>query len=232
MARERGDRYASAAEPTDDLERFLSDQPILARRATLGQRAVSWWNRDRAVASLALAVGLLLVLIAAGLVGFAAWAERARSKAVRLSEQAREAERQRSLADRARAGRFSRHVGQRFQGLEAITEAAALGRRTGEPATFFDDLRTQAIACMALPDIRYGRPRGWKLVAGCTLRFDLDLEVFLWSTRDMRVHLDRAEDGSEVAVQDGYPGSRLSRSAAAGRSSRLGPRSAAFGCGI
>ncbi|MFN3192556.1 MAG: protein kinase domain-containing protein [Aureliella sp.] len=45
-------RYASAGEMRDDLNRFLMDQPIAARRASPIEKAVRWCRKNKAVASL------------------------------------------------------------------------------------------------------------------------------------------------------------------------------------
>ena len=59
-------RYATAAALAEDLQRFLDDRPIRARRVTAAEQGWRWARRNRAVASLA--AGLLLALVA-GLVG-------------------------------------------------------------------------------------------------------------------------------------------------------------------
>ncbi|MEM8945358.1 MAG: protein kinase [Planctomycetota bacterium] len=65
------ERYSTAAEAADDLRRFLSDEPIHARRPSLATRAGKWAKRHRlpvisavsalAVAFVALSVALVLV---------------------------------------------------------------------------------------------------------------------------------------------------------------------------
>src|SRR5205085_11094676 len=57
-----------------------------------------------------------------------------------------------ALLNRARAGRFSRQMGQRLDSLTAVAEAAQL-----QPD---ERLRDDAIAALALPDIR--RVPGWR----------------------------------------------------------------------
>jgi tetratricopeptide (TPR) repeat protein len=79
-----GDRYAAAQELADDLERFLKDEPIRARRPTLVQRARKWTRRHKA-ASRAFVCVFLVCLLAAG--GF--WYERPRQA---TAEALREAE--------------------------------------------------------------------------------------------------------------------------------------------
>jgi serine/threonine protein kinase len=58
-------RYQSAAELADDLQRFLEDRPVRARRATLVEHAWRWCRRNRSIAALA---GLLLTSLIVGLI--------------------------------------------------------------------------------------------------------------------------------------------------------------------
>jgi serine/threonine-protein kinase len=70
------ERYATAQELADDLERFLEDQPIRARRPTLLQRARKWARRHQAVVG-ASAVCLLVMFMALG--GSLGWVIRDRA---------------------------------------------------------------------------------------------------------------------------------------------------------
>src|SRR5262249_5413328 len=72
MAREPAVRYASAHELAQDLQAFLEDRPIKARRSTVVSRVWRWCRRNPAVASLAATTAAALVLAAvAGWVGYA-----------------------------------------------------------------------------------------------------------------------------------------------------------------
>ena len=62
IAREPAERYPTAAALAEDLQRFLEDRPIKARRVTAAEQAWRWARRNPAVASLA--AGLLLALVA------------------------------------------------------------------------------------------------------------------------------------------------------------------------
>jgi hypothetical protein len=66
VAKDPLDRYATAAAFADDLQRFLDDRPILARRPTLPERAMKWLRRHPGYT----AAGVLGLTLAA--VGFAA----------------------------------------------------------------------------------------------------------------------------------------------------------------
>jgi WD40 repeat protein/serine/threonine protein kinase len=63
LAKEPGERYATARELAEDLTAFLQDRPIKARRPTPGQRAAKWARRHRGVATAAVAGLALAVLI-------------------------------------------------------------------------------------------------------------------------------------------------------------------------
>ena len=67
MAKNPEERYATARELADDLERYLKDQPIRAKRPTLWQRARKWSRRHKAMVGASLAV-LIVALTATLLV--------------------------------------------------------------------------------------------------------------------------------------------------------------------
>jgi WD40 repeat protein/serine/threonine protein kinase len=57
-------RYASASELAEDLQRFIEDEPIKARRISSAERLLRWARRSPVVATLLAAVALLLVGVA------------------------------------------------------------------------------------------------------------------------------------------------------------------------
>jgi serine/threonine protein kinase/Flp pilus assembly protein TadD len=84
MAREPGDRYATAELLAEDLRLFLADRPILARRSSLIEQAWRWGRRNPALAAL---LATLLFLLMGG-ISTALWyvqdrAQRAAALAVR-----------------------------------------------------------------------------------------------------------------------------------------------------
>jgi WD40 repeat protein/serine/threonine protein kinase len=91
-------RYASAGAMAEDLQRFVEDEPIKARRMSQAERLWRWCRRNPAVASLTALVALLLVSSA---VGTGLWAVSADSSAKRekaAAERERDAAKQADLA--------------------------------------------------------------------------------------------------------------------------------------
>jgi serine/threonine protein kinase len=64
MAREPAHRYATAAALAEDLQRFLQDRPIAARRVSGAERAWRWCRRNPRVAILSASTGALLMIVA------------------------------------------------------------------------------------------------------------------------------------------------------------------------
>jgi serine/threonine protein kinase/WD40 repeat protein len=162
MAKEPGRRYGTAAALAEDLRRFLADRPIQARRTPAWELA---WRFCRRNPALALSGALVISLLAAIASGSAA--SRARLDAeLRRTGEARRAEQAarkdaldklwRSYLARARAGRFGRRPGRRLDGLDALREAIPVARSVDAPRSGLNELRDEAIACLALPDLRPG----------------------------------------------------------------------------
>ena len=66
IARDPGERYASAADLADDVERFLAEEPVIARAPTAGYLLRKLVRRRRGTVAAAVAVLAALVLGAAG----------------------------------------------------------------------------------------------------------------------------------------------------------------------
>jgi serine/threonine protein kinase/Flp pilus assembly protein TadD len=65
LQKEPAKRYASALALAEDLDRFLADRPILARRTPPWERAIKWIRRRPAVAALLLSIAATLALLVA-----------------------------------------------------------------------------------------------------------------------------------------------------------------------
>ncbi|HVS11837.1 MAG TPA: protein kinase [Planctomycetota bacterium] len=171
-------RYASAAALADDLERWLAHEPVAARRAGAFDRLALFCARSPLAATLTGVVSGLVLLLAVT----ATWAS------LELSARLRE-----SYLGQARATRLAGAAGARQGALALLARAAAI--RPGE------DLRDEAIACLALTDLvrerTVDRPPGLQV----HLVPDPALErLALGDERGLRVLA--FDDGSELARLD------------------------------
>jgi serine/threonine protein kinase len=62
IAKNPAERYATARDMAGDLQRFLEDKPILAKRPTFRERAVKWARRHRSVVASAVAIMVLAMI--------------------------------------------------------------------------------------------------------------------------------------------------------------------------
>jgi serine/threonine protein kinase len=166
-------RYATAGDLAADLQRFLADEPIKARRQTQLERYLRWARHHPGIAVLGGVLTAVLVLVtvasllAAGYFDRAARSERnarqeaedARAKAA-ASAAAEAAERQKaqrtlyhSLVGESRATRTARQVGYRERVFELLREASQLET----PDRDFTALRREAAE--ALGDFVGNPPR-------------------------------------------------------------------------
>ncbi len=86
IAKNPAERYATAAALADDLERFLADKPIRAKRPTLLKRAAKWSRRHQAVVWSVVATLVVAVVI---LAVSAVWIAREQTRTVRALNQSR-----------------------------------------------------------------------------------------------------------------------------------------------
>jgi tetratricopeptide (TPR) repeat protein len=76
------DRFLTAQELADDLERFLKDEPIWAKRPSLASRARKWTRRHKPMVWAATTVAFLAALTAGAIVLSSAWERAERRQAV------------------------------------------------------------------------------------------------------------------------------------------------------
>ncbi len=186
MAKEAARRYATAEEMAEDLRRWLREEPIRARPVGSFEKTWRWCKRKPLVASLGSAVALLLVAVAVV----------STTAVARLSERNREAQEHlwRASLSQAQAERSGGRAGRRFRGLDAIRQAAAI-----RPSP---ELRNEAIACLALPDIRVAGGKEWTESGHrhLNLAFDAGCE---------RLAIDSSEPGSPVEIRRVEDNSRI-----------------------
>ena len=135
-------------------------RPILARRSTSAEHFWRWCRRNPWLAGANIAAAILTTIIAIGST-VAAWTFRDQLIAIRHSEaqalRARTEAREQlfgALQDRARAGRYSRRWASGSTASMPWTRRAGIGRELNLPASRLEPLRDEAIACLALPDLK------------------------------------------------------------------------------
>jgi eukaryotic-like serine/threonine-protein kinase len=195
LAKDPAERYASAEALAEDIQRFLADRPVKARRATAREHLWRWCRRNPGVASLLGVVALLLVALTVGTLVANAHLRSSLEDANQANRE-KNARLWQSKRAEARAVRMSARVGQRLEALQSIREALELPLPPGHTVA---ELRTEAIAALALPDLEVekqwdGSPFGTLLVA-----FDARAEHYARITRDATVSLRRVADDAEVA---------------------------------
>jgi eukaryotic-like serine/threonine-protein kinase len=205
-------RYGSAAALADDLERCLADRPILARPTGALERTWRWCRRNPGMASVTgtLAGVLLLIAISASL--SALWLRKELARAD-LAEKALQSEKeaatellwQASVA-KAQALRSSGLVGQHFESLRAIEQAARITRERGSPMSESLALRSEAIACLARVDLQTSK--SWRIPTwGPFAAFDRQQERYAFPDPSGDIRVRRTNDHHEIARLPAQAGS-------------------------
>jgi serine/threonine protein kinase/WD40 repeat protein len=153
LEKDRKRRYETASSFVADVQRYLNDEPVQACPPSVGYRLRKFLRRHKGPV---LAAAVVVLALVGGIIG-TTWemfrATAAQADAIHEAgekEQALEDSREKlfqALWNQARAGRFSRQPGQRLDSLDALAKAA---RIRPEPR-----LRDEAIAALALPDVRF-----------------------------------------------------------------------------
>ena len=194
LAKEPADRYPTAEALAEDLRRFLADRPIKARRTPWYERTWRWARRNPAVAGLLASVLLLLVTVAVVSSVSSLWLKKALGESERANADAN-ARLWGSYLDQARASRMTRQPGQRLQSLRAIEKALRLPL---PPDRSLDELRTEAIAALCLPDIEVVKE--WDGIPEEATAFAIDpaFERYAWGDKDGNVSVRRIEGDAEL----------------------------------
>ena len=223
LEKDRNRRYESASALAADVKRYLAKEPVQACPPTFTYRCGKLISRNKPfVIASALVVSALVV----GTIG-ATWgmlrADDARREAIqetrrkerallekgvaldaaRQSEYARSIQLWEAMLAQARANRLSRRSGQRFETLDTLSEAAALGRRLNLPEEKVGMLRDEAVAAMALPDLAFTPIRALPS-DGALIDFDAAHALYAQTDRFGRCSVRRVADDAEVFQTPAY----------------------------
>jgi WD40 repeat protein/tRNA A-37 threonylcarbamoyl transferase component Bud32 len=138
-------RYRSAKELAEELERFFHDQPIRARAIGGAAKLWRWCRRNPTVAALGATTLLLFVAVLIGS-PVALWRINREAQRAKNAQNELRLRLWDSYRAQAQAVRTSGRAGRRFESLDVIRKAIAI-----KPSL---ELRNQAIASLALSDIR------------------------------------------------------------------------------
>ncbi len=152
LAKDPKDRFASAAELRDELRRYLESRPIRSRPVGPVERLWRWCRRSPGLAAASIGAAVLAMILLIGSI-FAAWTFRRDNPIQGRSQDARKPVR---FPHGPGAGPAVQPAGR-----PAIREPGRPGpggrdRAGAETASrdSFDRLRDEAIACLALPDLK------------------------------------------------------------------------------
>ncbi len=143
IERDPNHRYQSGQGLAEDLQRFIDDEPIRARRISLAERCVRWTRHNP---SLAASFASIVVLLVSGIVVSLILVGQRQAALLREEQGRKQAEAiaYRSLVREARAVRVARQPGYRNQVWARILQARAIDT----PEKDLQHLRQEAVSCL------------------------------------------------------------------------------------
>ena len=172
LAKEPKDRFATADELGAELRRFLENRPIRSRPISAYERIWRWCERNPGLAAANITAAVLTTVLAI-VSTIAAWTyygqrnelrfekrltETSLSRAEQAQRQARLALGQALVSEGAALQRTGL-IGQRFDSLDRLGQAAQLLRGDTDGRKRLPEIRNKAIAAMGLIDLRVRRER-------------------------------------------------------------------------
>jgi WD40 repeat protein len=194
LEKDRNRRYETASGLARDIQRYLNDEPVQACPPSAWYRFGKFARRNRA--ALTAAAALLLIVIAG--LSVSNWLIGRQRDAALRSARERTLELFNAKLAEARANRLSRREGQRFRTLEVLGEAVRLAQELNLPPEHFTELRNEAIASLALTDLRIDHWEEWA-DGGGVVDLDNTLERYAQMNSSGEVSIRRLADNAEVA---------------------------------
>jgi serine/threonine protein kinase/tetratricopeptide (TPR) repeat protein/WD40 repeat protein len=212
LEKDRNRRYETANGFVLDIQRYLADEPVSAFPPSVAYRFRKFARRNKTTLTTAAVVALALI----GGTAISVWqavrateaasqAETAEQKALTDRDRAKRAEREarlreaEALAGQAHGIRLSRRPGQRFDALDALGKAATIGRELDQPTEWFDHLRNEAIAALALPDVHITKTWAGFPPGSMSVGLSDDFEWYARTDEKGSCSIRRTDDDKEVA---------------------------------
>ncbi len=197
LSKDPKDRCDRAGELRDELQRFLDGRPTRWRRVGPGEQFRRWCKRNPVIAGLnALAATLTIAIAVVSTVA----AYRNGLLAEQLKGQRDEAKRNlvRAYTTEAEAHRQGRRPGQRFKTFGAIERAMRLAPEVGINEADRFRLRNEAIAALALPDLRIARELNVPGADANGFAVDRGFDRYAFKQDDGTVIIRRLSDDAEL----------------------------------
>jgi serine/threonine protein kinase/WD40 repeat protein len=212
MEKDRRRRYETANLLAADVQRYLSDEPVSACPPSVSYRLCKFARRNKS----ALVAAILVATALLGGIAVSTWQAIRATDAEQTAEQLLEAEKnergravraerqtQRQLFESLLAGagasRLSRQAGQRIESWRSLAEAARLLRQLDLGDDQLARLRDEAIACLALPDVRAVKGPWKSAPASSPVEFDLDLRHYARVDSEGAVCVHAMDNDRELA---------------------------------
>jgi serine/threonine protein kinase/WD40 repeat protein/tetratricopeptide (TPR) repeat protein len=204
LAKDPRDRFATAAELRDELHRVLQNRPTRTRPLSPPEKLWRWCRRNPLIAGLnALAASLTIVIAVVSTVAAYRNGRLADRVNVHLSQARRNLFQ--AYTTEAEARRQSRRVGQRFEALDAIARAVRLATSLAITEGQRSKLRNEAIAAMALPDLRVARELDVPRAVSNGIALDPAFRRYAFKRDDGTVVVRGLSDGAELFHLPGLP---------------------------
>jgi serine/threonine protein kinase/WD40 repeat protein len=222
LEKDRNRRYETASGLAQDVQRFLRDEPVQACPPSTAYRVRKFVRRHPTGVLAAAAALAMVIALAAGSLLLSFWMVRAERAENEVRGKRLEAFFGRLAA--ARATRMGGRPGQRFDSLAALQDAARLARELDVPPERLRELRNEAIASLALADMRPARAYecgpldryrvsfddsldryarvGWRSGDVCVRRGSDDREEYAWKVTGHDIWPRLSPDGQFLATRD------------------------------
>jgi serine/threonine protein kinase/WD40 repeat protein/Tfp pilus assembly protein PilF len=211
LSKDPKDRCEKSGELRDELRRFLEGRPTRWRRVGPVEQFRRWCKRNPVVAGLSGLAATLTILVAvvSTIAAFRNGRLATQLEARNLAANQNLVQAKRNLIQayttEAEARRQSRRVGQRFQTLAAIERAMQLAPEVGITEAERFRLRNEAIAALALPDLRVAKELDVPRAKENGFAVDPAFERYAFKRDDGSVIVCRLADGAELFQVPGLP---------------------------